>query len=277
MIKDIIVKLEHKASSDPAADYAISIAEMFDAHIAGHAFTCDPLLPSYVVAQFPPDLAAEMKARRRDAAQIAIDRFEATAKGRLRSTEHQLHEASEGDAPVVFSTAARRFDLCVIMQSEPDRVDNDAMIEASLFGCGRQINIVPYIQRDRMRLDCVVCCWDGSRPAARAFNDALPFLSKASAVKILIVSNEKTTSGGREVRGVEMARHLARHDIKVDIKTTVASDIGVTDAILSYVADSSATMIVMGGYGHSRLREFILGGATRGILSSMTVPVLMSH
>src|SRR5207247_3500435 len=70
---------------------------------------------------------------------------------------------------------------------------------------------------------------------------------------ILIVSNEKTTSGGREVRGVEMARHPARHDIKVDIKTTVASDIGVTDAILSYVADSSATMIVMGGYGHSRL------------------------
>jgi nucleotide-binding universal stress UspA family protein len=229
------------------------------------------------VAQIPADLAAQIKTRRRKAAQVAIDRFEAAAKRSLRSTEHQLHEVTEGDAPVVFSTAARRFDLCVIMQSEPDRVDNDSIIEASLFGSGRPINIVPYIQRDGMMLDCVVCCWDGSRPAARAFNDALPFLTKAGAVKLLIVSNEKTTSDGRRIRGVEMAKHLARHDIKAEIKTTVASDIDVTDAILSYVADSSATMIVMGGYGHSRLREFILGGATRGILSSMTVPVLMSH
>ena len=277
MIKDIIVKLEHSASRDAAADYAISIAETFDAHVAGHAFTCDPVLPSYVVAQVPDDLAVQIKTKRQEAAQVAIDRFEAAAKARLRSTEHWLHDVTETDAPAVFSTVARRFDLCVIMQSDPDRVDNDSIIAASLFDSGRPINIVPYIQRDGMRLDCVVCCWDGSRPAARAFNDALPFLTKAAAVKLLIVLNEKTSGDGREIRGVEMAKHLARHGVKAEIKTTVASDISVTDAILSYAADSSATMIVMGGYGHSRLREFILGGTTRGILSSMTVPVVMSH
>ena len=114
-------------------------------------------------------------------------------------------------------------------------------------------------------------------PGCACFQRCLAISQQGERGEDSDLSNEKTTSGGREVRGVEMARHLARHDIKVDIKTTVASDIGVTDAILSYVADSSATMIVMGGYGHSRLREFILGGATRGILSSMTVPVLMSH
>ena len=105
----------------------------------------------------------------------------------------------------------------------------------------------------------------------------MPFLTRAGAVDLLIVLNEKTKNDEREIRGVEMGKHLARHGIKVEVKTMVAPDIDVTNTILSYVADSSATMIVMGAYGHSRLREFLLGGVTRGILSSMTVPVLMSH
>jgi nucleotide-binding universal stress UspA family protein len=74
-----------------------------------------------------------------------------------------------------------------------------------------------------------------------------------------------------------MARHLARHDVKVQIETVAAPDIDVTDAILSYVADRSGTLIVMGGYGHPKLREAILGGVTRDMLKSMTVPVFMSH
>ena len=74
-----------------------------------------------------------------------------------------------------------------------------------------------------------------------------------------------------------MGKHLARHDIKVEVKTSVAPDVDVASAILSYVADSAATLIVMGAYGHSRVRELVLGGATRGILTSMTVPVFMSH
>ena len=151
------------------------------------------------------------------------------------------------------------------------------MIEASLFESGRPVCFVPYIQRDGIKLDRLVCCWDGSRPVARAINDALPFLTRAGAVDLLIVLNEKTRNEEREIRGVEMGKHLARHGIKVEVKTMVAPDIDVTNTILSYVADSSATMIVMGAYGHSRLREFLLGGVTRGILSSMTVPVLMSH
>ena len=164
-----------------------------------------------------------------------------------------------------------------MLQSEPDGVNNDDMIEAALFDSGRPVCIVPYIERNGMKLDRVVCCWDGSRTAARAFNDTVPFLMKARAVDLLIVLNEKTKNDDREIRGVEMAKHLARHEIKVDIETTIAADIDVADAILAYVADSPATMIVMGGYGHSRLREFVLGGTTRDILKSMTAPVLMSH
>jgi hypothetical protein len=176
------------------------------------------------------------------------------------AAEHRLIKAIGAEAPVILSSLARRFDLSVFMQSEPDGVDNDDVIETSLFQSGRPLIVVPYIQKDGLKLDRMVCCWDGSQAAARAFNDALPLLGKATAVDLLIVLNEKTKNDRNEIRGVE-----------------IAADIDVANAILSYVADSSATLIVMGGYGHTKLREVILGGVTREMLKSMTVPVFMSH
>jgi nucleotide-binding universal stress UspA family protein len=277
MIKDIIVNLEHRAPHDPACDYAISIAQAFNAHTTGVAFAYEPDLPGHVMAEFPSDILAQLRAKSGEAVRAVIDRFEDAAKRSLLSAEHRLHQVTEAGASVLFSTLARRFDLSVLLQTEPGSVNNDDMIEASLFESGRPVCAIPYIQREGIKLDRLVCCWDGSRPAARAINDALPFLTRAGAVDLVIVLNEKTKNDDREIRGVEMGKHLARHGIKVEVKTMVAPDIDVTNTILSYVADSSATMIVMGAYGHSRLREFLLGGVTRGILSSMTVPVLMSH
>jgi nucleotide-binding universal stress UspA family protein len=277
MIKDIIVNLEHKIARDPARDFAITIAETFDTHIAGIAFAYAPDFPGYVMLEIPSDIMAQMIAESEKAALAAIERFEAAARRSLVSAEHRLLKSIGAAAPLTLSTLARRVDLSVFMQSEPNGVDNDDMIETSLFQSGRPLIVVPYIQKDGLKLDHVVCCWDGSRAAARAINDALPLLAKATTVDLLIVLNEKTDSAGNEIRGAEMAKHLARHDVKVQIVTVPAADIDVTGAILSYVADSSGTLIVMGGYGHARLREVILGGVTRDMLKSMTVPVFMSH
>jgi nucleotide-binding universal stress UspA family protein len=277
MIKDIIVNLEHKIERDPARDFAITIAETFDAHVAGVAFVYAPAFPGYMTVEIPPDIIAPMIADSEKAALAAIDRFDAAARRSLLSAEHRLLRTIGPEAPHILANLARRFDLSVFMQSEPDGVDNDDMIETSLFESGRPVTVVPYIYKDGLKLDRVVCCWDGSRAAARAVNDALPLLVKATAVDLLIVVNEKTKNEKNEVRGAEMAKHLARHDVKVEIETVPAADIDVTNAILSYVADSSGTLIVMGGYGHSRVSELILGGVTRGMLESMTVPVFMSH
>src|SRR5439155_1130894 len=111
--------------------------------------------------------------------------------------------------------------------------------------------------------------------AARAIADALPFLKRGKVIEIVMVAS----GGGKadEIPGVDLGEHLARHGLKVEVKRLVAGDVDVANTILSYAADSAADFIVMGGYGHSRLREFVLGGATRGILESMTVPVLMAH
>ena len=277
MIKDIIVHLEHQAERDPARDFAVTIAEIFDAHLAAVAFAYAPDFPGYVMLEIPPDIAAQMIAESEKAALAAIERFEAAARRSLISAEHRLLKPVGASAPAVLSTLARRFDLGVFMQSEPNGVDNDDMIEASLFESGRPLIVVPYIQKDGLKLDHVVCCWDGSRAATRAINDGLPLLVKATTVDLLIVLNEKTDTSPNEIRGAEMAKHLARHDVKVQIVTVPAADIDVTNAILSYVADVSGTLIVMGGYGHAKLREMILGGVTRGMLQSMTVPVFMSH
>src|SRR5580704_6381624 len=277
MIKDIIVNLEHRIARDPARDFAITIAETFDAHVAGVAFAYAPDFPGYVMLEIPSDIVAQMIVESEKTALAAIERFDAAARRSLVSAEHRLLKAIGAGAPAILSTLARRFDLSVFMQSEPNGVDNDDLIETSLFQSGRPLIVVPYIQKDGLKLDRVVCCWDGSRAAARAINDGLPLLVKATTVDLLIVLNEKTNTAPNIIRGAEMAKHIARHDVKVQIVTLPAADIDVTNAILSYVADVSGTLIVMGGYGHARLREVILGGVTRDMLRSMTVPVFMSH
>ena len=135
--------------------------------------------------------------------------------------------------------------------------------------------VVPYIQKAPLKLDRVMVCWDGGRQAARAIADAMPLLEKAGKVEVVIVANERGKED--EIEGADMGQHLARHGLKVDVKRISGGKIDVADVLLSHVADSGTDFIVMGGYGHSRLREFILGGVTHSILRSMTAPVLLSH
>jgi nucleotide-binding universal stress UspA family protein len=187
-------------------------------------------------------------------------------------------EATVGGAANAFARLARTFDLTVAAQAEPRHgMPGDLIVQAALFDSGRPVIVVPYIQQDPLKLDRVMVCWDGSRTAARAVADAMPLLEFAKSIEVVTVSNGKGNGSGAKQAGAEdVAQHLMRHGLKAEIKPIVAdSDIATT--LLSHAADTGADVMVMGGYGHSRLREFILGGVTRGILASMTVPVLMSH
>jgi nucleotide-binding universal stress UspA family protein len=166
--------------------------------------------------------------------------------------------------------------LSVVGQAEPDRpAPEELIIETALFESGRPVVVVPYIQKDGLKLDRVVVCWDASRTATRAIADSLPFLTRAKAIDVITVTDGHAKND--EIPGADIGHHLARHGLNIEIKRIVSPDVDVPNTILSHAADCSADFLVMGGYGHSRLREFVLGGATRGILTSMTVPVLMSH
>jgi nucleotide-binding universal stress UspA family protein len=135
--------------------------------------------------------------------------------------------------------------------------------------------VVPYIHKVPFKLDRVMVCWDGSRPAARAIADAMPLLERAGNIEVVIIANERGKQD--EIEGADMGQHLARHGLKVEVSRITRDNLDVANVLLSHSADSGANFIVMGGYGHSRLREFVLGGVTRTILHSMTVPVMMSH
>lgn len=279
MIKDVIVNLTPAApgvTRDVAGDYAVSIAEAFGAHVAGVAFAYDPILPASIMGGISADVFDSQRRENEAAAAATMDQFEAAARRAGVSAETRLMTATVGAAADTFASLARRFDLSVVPQVTPDTIAPDELLmEAALFESGRPMLVVPYIQKAPLNLDRVICCWDGSRTAARAIGDAMPFLSKAKSVDLVIVGKGKMNE--KELTGADMGAHLARHGMKVEVKNIPAADIDVANVVLSYAADCGAELIVMGGFGHSRLREYILGGATRGILSSMTVPVLMSH
>jgi nucleotide-binding universal stress UspA family protein len=249
MLKDVVVNLSGRGQRDFAAEYATSIAAAFGAHITGISFIYEPVIPDGTLGGVPVELIELQREENSKVANDAVSRFDAAAKKAGISAATRVLDATFGGAATRFGQIARRFDLAVVAQAQREGgASDDLVIEGALFESGRPIVVVPYIQQRGMTLDRVLACWDGSRTAARAIGDAMPFLERAKAVDIVIV-----------------------------VKRIAKGDIAIEDVLLSYAADSGADFMVMGGYGHSRLREFILGGVTRGILASMTVPVLMSH
>jgi len=277
MIKDILVNLTPGDARDPAVDYAISTASAFEAHLAGVAFIYDPIIPATVMGGgIPAELIESQRVEAEKGARAATGQFEAAAKKAGISFEtHQINASAAGAADR-FAHLGRRFDLSIVAQPQPDSpVMQDLVMETAMFDSGRPVIAVPYIQKSGLKLDRVMVCWDGGRAATRAIADAMPLLARAKAVEVVIFAGERGKQD--EIPGADMGQHLARHGLKVTVNRVPLGDVDVADAILSHAADSAADFVVMGGYGHSRLREFILGGATRGMLQAMTVPVLLSH
>jgi nucleotide-binding universal stress UspA family protein len=276
MVKDVVVNLTGGHPQDFAADFAISLGSTFGAHVAGVAFIYEPVIPGDMLGGIPTDLIEVQREENSKTAKAAVARFEAVATAAGISAESRIVDASVAGAADLFGRIARRFDIAVVGQARREQgASEELLIEGTLFGSGRPVVVVPYIQKEGLKLDRVLICWDGSRPAARAIADAIPFLERAKSVDIVVVTGERDKSG--EITGKNMRRHLARHGIETEIKHITAGSVGAQNAILAHAADSGANFIVLGGYGHSRLREFILGGVTRSILKSMPVPVLMSH
>ena len=277
MIKDIVVNLSLRDSQDVAMDFAVSAAAAFDAHLAGIAFVYEPIIPVMMdMYGMPADVIEAQRSESEKAAKAAVDRFDQAARRAAISAAARTLDAPVANAPGLFAQIARRFDLSVVGQPEPDKPALDTLIvEAALFDAGRPVLVVPYIQRAPLKLDHIILGWDGSRSAARAAADAMPFLLRAKLVEVVMVASEPAKSD--EMPGADIAHHLARHGAKVELKRIVTTETDVASTILSHAADTSADFLAMGGYGHSRLREFILGGVTRGILASMTLPTLLSH
>jgi nucleotide-binding universal stress UspA family protein len=206
----------------------------------------------------------------------AATAFDKATKGRNFPAEWRVTEAFAEDALAVGSRYA---DLLVIGQADPDDPSGGRgdLPERVALATGRPVLVVPKIGALSSVGKTVMLCWNASRESARAAADALPFVRAAEKVIVLVVDPEVSAAAHGQEPGADVATWLARHGVKVVVQRDVATDAKVGEIILSRAADHGVDLIVMGIYGHSRLREFVLGGASRTLLSSMTAPVLMSH
>jgi nucleotide-binding universal stress UspA family protein len=274
-ISDIQVIVD-LAGSRPAVAIAADLALKLDAHLTGVALSFEPIIPIYsMTTPLPTDIivAAHDQAVNDAAAAVAAFEKMAAAAGVRFSSKTTSTIGTEGTVGLARSLALS--DLAVIGQQNPDQIEpmREAMIETLLFQSGTPTLIVPYAGVTAFKPDYAIIAWDGSATAAHAVREALPLLAHADAVSVVTVGETKTAN----LAGTELAAYLARHGLDVDIKAIANTTGDIGQSILSFAADEGADWLVMGAYGHSRIREFLLGGATRGILSSMTLPVFMAH
>jgi nucleotide-binding universal stress UspA family protein len=273
-IKDILVLLD--ANSDAAGSYAVSLASAFQAHLTAVALVVNPTA-GMAFPNGPMDFLVSALDNARNAARRIPETLAAKAQASGVTFETDIVETTVAGTDQAIGSIARHVDLTIIEQPNPDSPgERESLIEATLFGSGRPVLVVPYIQTPPLLLEKITMAWDGSATAARAVGDAIPFLARAGEVELVTVADPSETDEEAEAAAHKIMRHLARHDIETKFRTLPrAGDVAGT--LLSYAFDSGTDLMVMGGYGHSRFREVILGGATRGMIESMTVPVLMSH
>ncbi len=274
-IRDVLVVLDSEQKKDVAAAFALSLAKLHNAHLTAVAIVLEPFVsPMFSVGE-ANDMLNSTLLQARTAAGKHVAGISASAKDMGIVVETSILQAEANAISAKIGRLARHFDLVIAPQPEPGMHDAGTLIiESALFDSGRPVLVVPYIQTAEPKFERILVAWDGSATAARAVGDAMPLLEKAKKIEIVRVSDGTSTSQDESLRHMQI--HLSRHDIQTGI-SSIAKAGDVANALLSFAADESSDMIVMGGFAHSRLRDLILGGATKGILGSMTVPVFLSH
>lgn len=274
--RNLLVHVDDSRSSKARLEVAIDLAKAHGAHLTGLYVAIDPPLSSNMRAAVPAEFLVMVQEQARARAAEAKARFEATVKRAGLSADCRAEHCPYTRVPEVIALHARYSDLAILGQPNPDEGEvNVAATEDVVLSSGRPGLIIPFIGPGRTLGRRVMVAWDGGREAARAVADAMPVLERADSVVVLVINAENGDHGDQP--GADIALYLARHDIKVDAQQLGAKDLSVADALLSRLADEDIDLLVMGAYGHSRLREWVLGGTTRQIFHEMTVPVLMSH
>ena len=278
--KDLLVVLDSEPASRGRIDLAAALAERFAAHLIGLYPLPIPEAPSHF-GYYDPTLLdpffRELREKSQDVCDKEREAFEHAASLRGLSAEWRMVDAGAESDPALH---ARYADLTILGQLDPDRGDSDlirARPEHVTLASGRPILVVPYAGRYETVGRRVLIGWSATREAARAVNDAMPLLAGAEIVTVLTIDAREGPDAHGELPGADISLHLARHGVKAEIERTVSAGISAGDVLLSRAADLGADLLVIGAYGHSRVRELLLGGVTRSILQSMTLPVLMSH
>ncbi len=277
-LKHILVHVDDSRRFDSRLNVALRMAADHEAQVTGLYIVAQPYLPTYMAGYVGDGFYENQRQLAADAAEKArltfVDRVDSAGLS-------QDWIVADGPPAGRISEFARYADLVIIGQPDLDELgtgDPARDLPGSvILESGRPVLVVPYAGTFDHVGSTVMVMWNASREAARAVYDALPILKAARKVVVTSINPGRGGPDIGDLPGADIAHQLARHGVTVETSPTHADDIDVEDIILSRAADMSADLIVMGGYGRSRVRELILGGATRGILDHMTLPVIFSH
>jgi nucleotide-binding universal stress UspA family protein len=274
LLRDLIVFTDNTPACAERIGIAVALAERFDAHLVGVGLAAPLVLPPVMEAiDIAPIIAAHEEANA-VAQKRAAELFRSAVEGRALRHEWRTDHGALAESAAVHARAA---DLAVVGQVPSDETGFLQPVlhpEDVTMLSGRPVLVVPYVGHYPKLGSNPLIAWKPTREAARAVADALPLLKVAKRATILVV--DPGDEDGPEP-AADMAVHLARHGVGARVERTVSDGIDVADIILSRAADLDADLLVMGAYGHGRLRELVLGGVTRTILNRMTLPVLMAH
>ena len=277
MFRNILVHLPSERPVRPVIDLAIALSVARRSHLDAVAVGYESMGTIGMVAEGGGAAVAAVmgdeQERALERANAAISVFEIEAKLAKIAYGVRSFAAVPAEAGQTIATLARLYDMTIVLQPDSSNASYDNYIPHEiLFNSGGPMLMVPYIHKGPLDAQHVGIAWDGSRLAARAWRDALPFLMGAKAVTVIAVNEEAS-----EASSDRLVSHLTRRGIAARVQRLTTDRGNVQGAILSIAAESNMGLLVMGGYGHSRLHERILGGVTRSMFDTMTVPVLMSH
>jgi nucleotide-binding universal stress UspA family protein len=276
MLKNLLVHIPSERPLRPVMDCAVSLAASLKSHLDAVAIGYESVSVG-LVAEGGAAVATVMEIERERALQranAAIAVFESEAKRAGITYGTRALSAIPAEAAETMGVLARLYDLTLALQPEPSQAsfDND-IAQQVLFNSGGPVLMVPYIHKGPFDANLIGIAWDGSRLAARAVRDAMPLLEAAKIVTVIAVNEDPDTDASSK----QLVAQLARRSIHTRIERLTAEGSNIHNAILSGAANNKPCLPLMGGYGHSRLKEWVLGGVTQGIFASMTIPTLMSH
>lgn len=278
MLKDLIVHLDGTAQDEVRLSHAEAIVEGRGAHVTG-LFT--NLLPEYVMASgFDPAFSAiagiaELQERLHEEGMRTAARLRERLARLEAPNELRTIEAGAGDLSRLCASEARWADLFVATGVPDGGLDWSEMIETIIFEAGRAVYLAPLGRKPAGAIRNVLVAWRDTRESARAVAEALPFLSAADATRIVTVDPKSDEDRG--ARAADLAAHLDRHGAKVEISAVDTNGATVAAVLLDEARRMSADLIVMGAYGHSRFREWVLGGVTRDMIAQSDTPLLIAH
>jgi nucleotide-binding universal stress UspA family protein len=256
---------------------AVSLAETFQAHLIGLSVV--PPMAVISAGEGPPMILDEHCKLYREENPAMKSAFESATRGRAFVGEWRDDEASADGVADRVLQYARAADLVVAAQTDPEWASTDWLdvTDRLAIGSGRPLLIIPNSGQHSGVGDNVLVAWNARREAARAVFDALPILQRAKQVKVVWVNPQSEHDLAQDIPAADICTALARHGVKCQATEQVRPRAGVGETLLACAEDMRADLLVMGCYGHTRLREFIFGGASRHVLAQMSLPVLMSH